>query len=211
MRRVTMIGMLVISTITVNAQTFDEWFKQKETQIKYLVEQIVALKAYGEVINKGYVIAHNGLNNVFDSKEGDYRQHSNYFLSLWKVKSDIKGYGKFLSILSMKEDIDKQYWLIKSSTTEFLNDKERNYVNNVYLNLINGCNDLANELEMVINDDQLQLKDDERIQRIDKIYKEMQDRYRFSQAFVSEIKILVINRLKEKGEVNNLSSLFEMK
>jgi hypothetical protein len=203
--------MLSIGTLNSNAQTFDEWFKQKETQIKYLVEQIGALKAYGEVVNKGYDIAHNGLTNVFNSKEGDYRQHNNYFLSLWKVKPNVKSYSKVLSILGMKADIGKQYRLIKSSTTDFLNDKERSYVNSVYTSLVSDCDDLISEMNMVINDNQLQLKDDERIQRIDKIYFEIKDRYQFSQSFANEIKLLVISRLKEGNDVNKLYLLYGIK
>jgi 3-phenylpropionate/cinnamic acid dioxygenase small subunit len=62
-----MVMMFLVNASLINAQTFDEWFKQKETQIKYLVEQIGALKAYGEVVKRGYDIAHNGLTNVFNS------------------------------------------------------------------------------------------------------------------------------------------------
>ena len=211
MQRVIIVTVFLINAIGVNAQTFDEWFKQKETQIKYLVEQIGALKAYGEVVKRGYDIAHNGLTNVFNSEEGDYKQHSNYFLSLWEVKPGIKSYSKVLSILNMKADIEKQSRLTKSYVTEFLNDKERNYVNSVYASLISGCNDLADELEMVINNDQLQLKDDERIQHIDKIYLQMQDRYEFSQSFANGIKLLVMNRLKEMKEVTKLYSLHGLK
>jgi hypothetical protein len=55
------------------------------------------------------------------------------------------------------------------------------------------------------------LKDDERIQRIDKIYFQMQDRYQFSQLFGNEIKLLVIDRLKDGKEVNKLYSLYGIK
>jgi hypothetical protein len=201
----------LVNACCVNAQTFDEWFKQKETQIKYLVEQIGALKAYGEVINKGYDIAHNGLTNVFNSKEEDYRQHNNYFLSLWKVKPGIKSYSKVLTILSLKADIEKQYRLTKSSATEFLNDKERSYVNSVYASLISGCYDLADELQMIINDDHLQLKDDERIQRVDKICLQMLDRFEFSQSFANEIRLLVFSRLKEENDVGKFNALYGIK
>lgn len=211
MRKVVMIAMLVINVGMVHAQTFDEWFRQKETQIKYLLEQIGALKAYGEVINKGYDIAHNGLTNVFNSKERDYKQHGNYFLSLWKVKPGIKSYNRISSILGMKAGIEKQYLLIKSSATAFLNDKERSYVNSVYAGLISSCNDLADELKMIINNDQLQLKDDERIQRIDKIYGEIQECYQFSQSFATEIKMLVINRLKDQNDVSKFYFLYVIK
>ena len=211
MRRIIIAVILLINACRVNAQTFEEWFKQKEMQIKYLVEQIGALKAYSEVVNKGYDIAHNGLTNVFSNKEGDYRQHSNYFLSLWNVRPNIKSYSKVVGTYGMKADIEKQYWLITSSATGFLNHKERSYVNSVYADLVSGCNDLADELQMIINDDQLQLKDDERIQRIDKIYLQMQDRYEFSQSFANEVKLLVMDRLKEAKEVNKLYSLLSLK
>lgn len=211
MIRVIMMVLLVPNVGILNAQTFEEWFKQKETQIKYLVEQIGALKAYGEVVNRGYDITHNGLTNVFNNEEGDYRQHSNYFLSLWKVKTGIKTYSKAFSILSMKADIQKLYRLVQSFTTEFLNDKESNYASSVYGNLVKDCNDLVDELEMVTNNDQLQLKDDERIRRIDKIYLQMQDRYQFSQSFANEIRLLVRGRRKEAIEVNKFSSLYGIK
>ena len=211
MQKIIIVALCFINASLVNAQTSDEWSKQEETQIKYLVQQIGALKALGAVINKGYDIAQSGLKNVFTSKEGDYQQHNNYFLSLWKVKPCVKSYSKAFSILRMKVEIEKQFRLIKSSATEFLNDKEREYFISVYTSLVSGCNDLANELDLVINNDQLQLKDDERIQRIDKIYLGMLERYQFSQSFANEIKQLVMGLLKEERDVNNFYSLYGIK
>lgn len=211
MQKLIIVAMLLINANFVSAQTFDEWFKQKETQIKYLVEQIGALKAYGEVVNKSYDIAHNGLTNIFDSKGGDYLQHSNYFLSLWKVKPVIKNYSKVVSILKMKADIERQFQFIKSFAKEFLTAKEIGYIIKVYSNLVDECEDLTRELDMVMNNEQLKLKDDERIQRIDKVYLELQDRYEFSQSFSNEIRLLVTNRLKEKNEIDKLFSLYGIK
>ena len=202
--------MLLINASLVNAQTFDEWFKQKETQINYLVEQIGAIKAYDEVINKGYDIAHNGLTNVFTSKERDYQQHSSYFLSLWKVKANIKTYNKVASIIEMRTDIEKLYQKIGLSKMH-LNNRESNYISMVFSNLIQGCNDLIDQLDMMINDGRLQLKDDERIQYIDKIFAEMRDRYQFSQAFANEIRLLDINRLKEGNDISRSYSLYNIK
>ena len=189
------------------AQTFDEWFRQKETQIKYLIEQIGALRAYGEVINKGYDITHNGLATIFKSKDSDCIQHSSYFLSLWKVKLGIKSYSRVLSIYQMKAAIEKQYQAIHYPA-EFLSTKDEAYINDVFSNLLNECSALTGDLQMVISDNQLELKDDERIARIDKIFFQMQDRYQFSQSFSSQVNVLVISRLGEKHELDKLSSLY---
>lgn len=210
MEKLIIVAALLVYSVLANAQTFDEWFKQKETQIKYLVEQIGALKAYGEIINKGYDIAHNGLTNVFGSKERDYQQHSNYFLSLLKVKADIRNYSKIADIFKMESDVERQFHMMGFST-DYLSSREKNYINAVFTNLIQECIDLSDQLNMILNDGQLQLKDDERIQRIDKIYLEMQDRYEFSQLFSNEIKFLVIHRVKEERELNRLSWLHGLK
>jgi hypothetical protein len=211
MKKMIIVGVLGLMVCLAHAQTFDEWFKQKETQINYLIQQIAALKAYGDVINKGYDIANSGLSDIFNSKDRDYRQHDRYFISLWRVKPGIKDYSKVSSTYKMKAGIEKQYELIKSFEPEFLNDKEKEYIQAVFSNLINGSRDLTNDLGMILTDNQLGLKDDERLQRIDSIYLEMQDRYQFSRYFISQIKLLVISRLKEKNEVNKLSSLYPIK
>lgn len=211
MKRVRVLLMFLVNTIFVNAQTSNEWFQQKETQIKYLVEQIGAFEAYGKVINKGYDIAHNGLTNIFNSKDEDFGMHARNFLSLWKVKSGIRNYSKVVFFIRMKEEVENSSKVLKTSATDFLNRGERAYISKVYSNLIDASNALADELDMVIHDDHLQLKDDERIERIDKIYLQMLDRYQFSRYFNNEIKILVINRLKEKAETKKLSQLFGLK
>lgn len=210
MKKMIIAGVWLFVAGIANAQTFEEWFRQKETQINYLKEQIGALKAYGEVVNKGYDIAHHGLTNIFDSKDDEYRIHNSYFISLWKVKPGIKTYSKVTAIFKMKADIEKQYRFIKSPPP-VLNDKEKEYINTVFLNLLDNCNDLTQELEMVTTDDHLQLKDDERIDRIHKLYLQMQDLYEFSRSFSSQVKLLVINRLKESSENGQLSRLYEIK
>lgn len=202
---------MVVKTLHAQAQTTDEWLKQKETQVKYLVEQIGALNVYAGVLNKGYSIARNGLANVFNSKTGDYRQHSAYFLSLWKVNPGVRDYTKVLSIQQMKGEIEKQYLSARSSTNKILNDREISYINSVYTALIDGCKDLVAELQMLLGDDELQLKDDERIQRIDKIYSAVQDRYQFAQSFANEIKLLCAARLKEENEVSKIHFLYGIK
>ncbi len=201
-------AVMMLASGLVQAQTFDEWFRQKKTQIKYLVEQIAALKAYGAISNKGYGIAKIGLTGISTSKDGDYRQHRHYITSLRKVKPGIRNYSKVVSIYEMKSLIQKYRRFVESYPTGLLRGKEKNYIAGVFNGLVEGCKDLTTELEMVINDEWLQLKDDERISRIDKVYFEMQDRYEFCRSFTGQVKILVGNRLKNKNDRMRLSSLY---
>src|SRR5689334_22182895 len=83
---------------SADAQTFDEWFQQDKTQIRYLEEQVLALKAFGKLIDKGYGIATKGLREIDATKRSDYRQHEAFIRSLWAVNNHLKGYARIAAI-----------------------------------------------------------------------------------------------------------------
>jgi len=211
MKKLIITAVCIIVTFFGHTQSFEEWFRQKQTEIKYLAEQIAALKAYGEVLSKGYDIAHRGLTDIFSAKEKDYRHHGNYFASLWKVKPGIKRYSKVALTLEMKSSIEGSYRKFMSWPSDLLNASEQDYIDKVFKNLLLGCEDLTDELSMVVSNGQVQLKDDERLQRINSIYSRMQDRFQFSQSFLSQIKVLIAGRLNENSELQKLFSLYGLR
>lgn len=211
MKTALIIAIGALTASPVYAQTVEEWFRQKETQINYLVEQITALKAFGAVVNRGYDIAQNGLGVISLSKEGDYGQHTLNFNALWNVKYGIQNYGKVLSIYQLNADIDREQRLFRASVTSLLPLKESAYLDAVSAQLMAACGDLMVELSMVVTDDRLQLRDDERIRRIDKIYAAMQDHQRFSKTFIGAVKQHVRNREEQTGQLKRLSALYQLK
>lgn len=78
---VALVAYLAVS-LPVHAQTWSEWFRQKKTQKKYLLQQIAALKVYIDYAEKGYKIACDGIHAVREIKRGDFNLHDN-FLSLY--------------------------------------------------------------------------------------------------------------------------------
>jgi hypothetical protein len=46
------------------------------------------------------------------------------------------------------------------------------------------------------------MTDDERIKQIDRLYADMKEKYAFAENFTNDIKILSLQKLKEKNEVN---------
>ena len=55
---------MVLCAENLTAQTWAEWFRQKATQKKYLLQQIAALHVYSGYLSKGYSIAKDGLNTI---------------------------------------------------------------------------------------------------------------------------------------------------
>jgi hypothetical protein len=55
---------------------------------------------------------------------------------------------------------------------------------------------------MVITSNQLEMKDDERLKRVDKLYFDMQDKYSFCSSFSEEMGLLSVQRLGEQIEIH---------
>jgi len=83
MRKIIFIGlMLFLSAGNIHAQTFSEWFRQKKTQKKYLLQQIAALQVYIGYAQKGYRIAKEGLTTIGGFTKGEFDLHSDFINSL---------------------------------------------------------------------------------------------------------------------------------
>lgn len=193
------------------AQTFNEWFRQKETQLKYLVEQIGALKVYGEAVKEGYAIAQNGLTNISSSKGEDLRQHRDYFSSLEKVRDGIRSLSQVERAVRLKEMIEREYRASNSGATVFLSEEERDYFRSVWSALLQESSGLSGEMEVTIKEQWFRLKDDERIARIERICLQMEDCYSFSRSISNEIRTFVWNRLREKSNSGKTRSLYGLK
>ncbi len=209
---------LAVCSITANAQTLEEWFEQKETQRKYLLEQIAALKVYLDYGKEGYNIASNGLNTISDIKNGDFSIHNNYFESLLLVKPGIRNYTKVAGIINYQVKMvkDTKETLKGIKDTDTFTPDELNYCRKVFEKLLYTAIEILEELTILITsgalgNDGYQMKDGERIKRIDAMYSEMQDHYEFSCTFSEAIASLSAQRLREKHEVQFSKTLNALK
>ena len=203
MKRLLMMLLLFLCTNYCSAQTWSEWFRQKKTQKKYLLQQIAALQTYVGYVEKGYSIAEKGLNTIRDIKHGDFNLHNIFFNSLTSVNSKVKKYSKVAVIIASQISISKQ---VRNTIKQCINSKqltaaELNYLQQVFSNLLDDCAKNLNELLGLITDGEQKMKDDERIIRIDKLYDEMHDKQVFVQSFSQSAKGLSIQRMNEHNDI----------
>jgi len=186
-----------------HAQTYDEWFRQNKTQKKYLLQQITALQQYIGYAQKGYSIATKGLNVIQNIKHGDFNLHNNFFNSLSAVNPGISKYSKVSAIITLQISIAKNaHNTIKNCRKENqLSGTELSYLQQVFNNLLSDCAINLNELFSLITDGEQQMKDDERLKRIDKLYKDMKDKKVFVQTFSESAKGLSLQRRNEKYDI----------
>ena len=201
--KVIVLIVLLLTWSGVKAQTWDEWFNQKSTQTKYLLQQIAALQVYIKYTKDGYNIAKKGLNTVGNLSKGEFDLHGDYFESLKRVNPKIRTYPKVSNIMQLQRRIINRYNITRGElfANDVLSDEEKRSINNVYARLINDCEKSLDELISVMTDNKLEMKDEERIERIDKIHQDMQAKFMFCESFSAENKMLAIARLKERREV----------
>ncbi len=82
-----------------------------------------------------------------------------------------------------------------------MGENEIGYIYKVFTKISDSCADDIDELITVITSNELGMKDDERLKRIDAIYTKVQDKYSFAKSFVDETKVLGIQRDQEKHNV----------
>lgn len=211
MKLKTFIILLLMSIhLVCHAQGLGEWFNQKQTQTKYLIEQIAALQVYLGYLKKGYRITKDGLNLIGNIKNGEFNLHANYFTSLKTVNPNIMKYPKIAAILSMQTDIIHQHYSVMATAKEShqFNTAEIDYIKKVFENLEDESEEDMDELQLVITNGQMQMTDDERIREIDKIYNSVQYKYSFSRSFSDRVKSLAEQRKHGNQGAKELGKLY---
>ncbi|MEJ7558120.1 MAG: hypothetical protein WKF66_07395 [Pedobacter sp.] len=199
--------LLIFFTQAIYAQTWDESFNQKKTQIKYLGEQLAALKLYAGYMKKGYEIVGNGVHTVKDIKNGEFTLHQRFFNSLENINPAIRNSNKIADIISSQLAINKSFKLIKGNNN--LSDSNLEYITRVKNQVQEECNRDLEELLLVITSGKIEMEDDERIKRLEKIYNSMLDKSAFAQSFCNEVFLLIRQKENEQRSINVIRDYYE--
>lgn len=198
--------LMFFSTTTTFGQTLAEFFNQKKTQKKYLLEQIVALKLYAGYLKKGYDIASSGLGTIKDFKNGEFNLHHTFISSLKTVSPAIRKSGKVAEIISYQIAINRAFHGIGNN--EDLSTTDQLYLKEVRDNVMQECLNDMEELLLVITSSKVEMTDDERITRLDKIYVAMKDKSAFTQSFMTDVSLLIGQKENEQKSINHLKKLY---
>lgn len=153
---------------------------------------------------KGYSIVTGGINTIRNIKNGDLNLHRDFFNSLKNVNPAIRRYAKVADIIAYQVKIIKQTkgTLQQIRETKQFTETELDYCKQVFDNLLDECMNRVEELILVTTSGKLEMKDDERLKRIDRLYADVQDKYSFTCAFSEDMGILAVQRLGEQMEIN---------
>lgn len=184
--------------------------KQDEKSLTQHILQVAANKVHLEYIKKGYRIVQEGLDIVSSFKRGEYKLHDAFFKSLKMVNPAVRRYDRVGQIIDLQKQIGREVTSLKKETGGFTKQEEL-YIQRVLSRLLNQSEFILDELITLTTDYKLEMRDDERMARIDKLFAAMQDAYSFCKAFGDDIRLLGGLRLSEEEDVKITRELHGLK
>ena len=189
------------------AQTWNEFFRQKKTQQKYLLEQIAALRIYAGYLKKGYDLVNGGLNTIKDITNGEFGLHDVFISGLKKVSPIVKNNAKVAEIIQMQLAMSRAFSALKADPN--LTVSNLAYISEVRENLWEESLKDLEELLLVVTSGKMEMNDAERITRLDQIYMSMVEKSAFVHHFCSEVAMLISQRESEGISIKQLERWYE--
>jgi hypothetical protein len=176
-------------------------------------EKLMQLKGIYRDVVKGYNILSQGYKAVSDISQGNFDLHKLFLDDLLKASPVVQKYKK------VEDIIDCEVHIISEYGTAFKRFKSDNnfspdeiiYMGKVYDNLIDESIKGLSDLASVITDGVLRASDDERLNAIDRLNNEMQDRLSFLRYFNNNTTILALQRARENNDVNTIRNIYGVK
>jgi hypothetical protein len=190
---------------TAHGQTFAEWFSQKKTQKKYLLEQLAALRVYGGYVKKGYEVAQNGLGSISSYLDNEYGVHSAYYDRLRTASPAISKAPQVREIITRQKDIVQVFRPLQQP--DGLSHEETLYLGRVRSAVLHDCELQLQDLERLLTGGALKAGDRERLEQLNHIYANMDANYRFSCAFAVQVMKLIKGREQQAQDAKTSRSM----
>ena len=181
-------------------------------QLLLNVEKLAQFKQILSDMKKGYQILEGGYNTIKDISEGNFSLHKAFLDGLMQVSPAVRNYRRVADIINYQIVLVKEY---RNAYGRFkrdnnFNPQELDYIGDVYNNLLKESLRNLDELTTIITAGKTRMSDDERLQAIDRIYADMQDKLTFLRHFNNNTTVLAVQRAKERNDVQALRKIYEI-
>ncbi len=182
-------------------------------QLALNIEKLAQFRQILSDMKKGYQILTGGYNTIKNISKGNFELHKVFLDGLMEVSPAIRNYKRVADIIDYQVNLVREYKNAyrRFKETEWLNPGEIEYIGKVYGNLFDLSVKNLDDLFTVITSSKLRMSDDERLAAIDKIFFDMQDKLLFLRHFNSTTSVLLLQRAKEKREIENVQQYYNLK
>ena len=179
-------------------------------QLVLNIEKLAQFKQILSDMKKGYEILSGGYNTIKNISEGNFSLHKAFLDGLMEVSPAVRNYRRVADITNYQIILVKEY---RKAYERFRQDNNFNadelaYLGRVYDNLFKESLRNLDELLTVITAGKARMSDNERLQAIDRIYADMQDKLMFLRHFNNNTTILAVQRAKERNDAQTIRKIY---
>ncbi|MEP1260386.1 TerB family tellurite resistance protein [Algoriphagus sp.] len=180
-------------------------------QLLLNVTKLEQLKQILSDLEKGYTTLRTGYSQIENLASGNFNLHEAFLNQLLQVSPAVKNYHKTAEIISYQlklvRDYKRAFSGFKASGQFTVN--EISYLSQVYGNLFKKSLQQLDELTLVLTAGKLRMSDEERLEAIDRIHLDIQNKLMFLTAFNQETQMLAISRFRETKQLDGIRNLYQ--
>lgn len=182
-------------------------------QIQYLVQQIAELQVYIGYLKKGYDIVQTGIHTVRDIRNGEFNLHSLYYSSLKTVNPKIRNSAQTAGVIVNLQYVTKSVASLKKAVQEVntLPEPHRQFIQQCCNKLTDDIDKTSMLLTDIITSGTLQMSDDERLNRINAVYKKSIDQSVFVQQLLSQTTALLQSLTQDRSDQELIKIFHDIK
>ena len=206
MKRILLTGLLfvVLGLRPACAQS------QEAQQLLLNWEKLRQLEEILDNMYRGYKILDKGYTTIKNIAQGNYTIHQLFIDGLMAVNPSIRNYKRIPFIIEYQKLLLKEYQRAYNRFRQDPNFKleELEYLANVYKFLFDASLRNIDELMMIITATKLSMSDDERMQAIDRIFFDMEDKLIFLRTFNNNTQLLAVQRARSMNDFRTMRQLY---
>jgi len=183
---------------------------QEMQQLILNIEKLAQFRQILKDMKKGYEILTKGYNTVKDLTQGNFSLHEAFLDALLDVRPTVRNYHKVAEIISLQIKLMQQQGdaFIRYQGSGNFSSEELDYIGRIYDNLIDESLRNLDELTVVITAGQVRMSDNERIEAIDRIYDDVQEKVLFLKDFNNTTSVLSLQREKEQHDTESMQNVY---
>jgi len=207
MKRISII-LFVVANLGIT-----KYVHAQKDEIQQLLLNWEKLRQLEEILDnmyKGYKILDKGYRTIKDISQGNYTIHQAFLDGLMAVNPTIRNYKRIPLIINYQKLLLKEY---KRAYSRFKQDpnfklEELEYLASVYKFLFDASVRNLEDLTTIITATKLRMSDDERMQAIDRIFYDMENKVTFLRYFNSNTQLLAVQRARSQNDVRTMQQLY---
>lgn len=197
-------SMALFSSASVRAQV------EETEQLILNWEKLNQLKKILDNMYQGYVILDRGYNTIKNIAQGNYTLHEAFFSGLAAVNPSVRNYRRIPYIIAYQKLLLREY---RRAFSRFQQDpnftlRELDYLGSVYSFLFQASLRNLDDLTTIITATRLSMTDYERMQAIDRIFYDMQNKVMFLNSFNNSTYLVAVQRARSRNDVTTMRKLY---